>query len=69
VVIGPPGGVSTAHGQQVFKARAGHIWCRRSCRPAATCSRTGRGFTLFAFDCDDAAVRAFEQAAASLRCR
>ena len=27
----------------------------------------GRGFTLFAFDVDDAAVRAFEQAASGLK--
>ena len=46
----------------------GTIWCRRSCRPGRDVfEELGRGFTLLAFDADDGAVRAFEQAAASLK--
>jgi 2-polyprenyl-6-methoxyphenol hydroxylase-like FAD-dependent oxidoreductase len=66
VVIGPPGGVSRARGQHVFKARAGHhlppqkLSCGRN-----VFEQLGRGFTLLAFDTEDASVRAFEQAAQS----
>ena len=68
VVIGPPGGVSTAHGQHVFKARAGHhLVPQKLSSGRDVFEELGRGFTLFAFDADDGAVRAFEQAAASLK--
>ena len=68
VVIGPPGGVSTAHGKHVFKARAGHhLVPQKLSSGRDVFEELGRGFTLFAFDVDDAAVRAFEQAAASLK--
>ena len=67
VVIGPPGGVSTAHGKHVFKARAGHhLVPQKLSSGRDVFEELGRGFTLFAFDADDAAVRAFEQAAAAL---
>jgi 2-polyprenyl-6-methoxyphenol hydroxylase-like FAD-dependent oxidoreductase len=67
VVLGPPGGHSSAHGRHVFKARAGHHLPPRP----LSCGRNvfeelGRGFTLLAFDADDAAVRAFERAAERL---
>jgi 2-polyprenyl-6-methoxyphenol hydroxylase-like FAD-dependent oxidoreductase len=68
VVIGPPGGKSTAHGKHVFKARVGHHLPPQ----ALTSGRNvfeelgGGGFTLLAFDADDVGVSAFEQAAASL---
>jgi hypothetical protein len=68
VVIGPPGGVSTAHGQHVFKARAGHhLVPQKLSSGRDVFEELGRGFTLFAFDANDGAVRAFEQAVASLK--
>ena len=69
VVIGPPGGKSRPRTASMCSRRApGTIWCRRSCRPARDVfEELGRGFTLLAFDVDDAAVRAFEQAAAGLK--
>jgi hypothetical protein len=68
VVLGPPGGKSTAHGKHVFKARAGHHLVPQSLSSSRNVfEELGRGFTLLAFDVDDAAVRAFEQAAASLK--
>ena len=68
VVIGPPGGISTAHGQHVFKARAGHhLVPQKLSSGRDVFEELGRGFTLLAFDADDAAVRAFEQAAGELK--
>ena len=68
VVIGPPGGKSTAHGKHVFKARAGHhLVPQKLSSGRDVFEELGRGFTLLAFDVDDAAVRAFEQAAARLK--
>ena len=65
VVIGPPGGKSTAHGQHVFRARAGHHLAPQTLsRGRSLAAELGRGFTLLAFDATDAAVQAFEQAAA-----
>jgi 2-polyprenyl-6-methoxyphenol hydroxylase-like FAD-dependent oxidoreductase len=68
VVIGPPGGVSTAHGMHLFKARAGHhLVPQKLSSGRDVFEELGRGFTLLAFDADQAAVRAFEQAAAELK--
>jgi 2-polyprenyl-6-methoxyphenol hydroxylase-like FAD-dependent oxidoreductase len=68
VVIGPPGGKSTAHGQHVFRARTGHHLAPQKLSSGRDVfEELGRGFTLLAFDADDAAVRGFEQAAASLK--
>ena len=67
VVIGPPGGKSTAHGEHVFRARSGHhLVPQRLSSGRNVFEELGRGFTLLAFGADDAAVQAFEQAAASL---
>jgi 2-polyprenyl-6-methoxyphenol hydroxylase-like FAD-dependent oxidoreductase len=67
VVIGPPGGVSTAHGKHVFAARAGHhLVPQKLSSGRDVFEELGRGFTLFAFDVTDSDVRAFEQAAVSL---
>ena len=64
VVIGPPGGVSTAHGKHVFKARAGHHLVPQKLSSGRNVfEELGKAFTLLAFDADDGAVRAFEQAA------
>ncbi len=65
VVIGPPGGKSTAHGQHVFRARAGHHLAPQPLSGGRSlAAELGRGFTLLAFDATDAAVQAFERAAA-----
>jgi 2-polyprenyl-6-methoxyphenol hydroxylase-like FAD-dependent oxidoreductase len=68
VVLGPPGGVCSAHGVHTFKARAGH---HLPPRPLSTgrdvFEDLGTGFTLLAFGAEEPAVRAFEQAARSLR--
>jgi 4-hydroxyisophthalate hydroxylase len=67
VVLGPAGGVSSAHGTHMFKARAGHHLA-----PAALSAgrdvfeELGPGFTLLAFDVEDQTIRSFEQAAATL---
>ena len=66
VVLGPPGGVCSAHGTHTFKARAGHHLPPQLLSSGATCSRSWARFTLLAFDADDAAVEAFEQAAEAL---
>ena len=67
VIMGPPGGVCSAHGTHMIKARAGH---HLTPRPLSTgrdvYEDLGKGFTLLAFDVDDSAVKAFEDAAASL---
>jgi 2-polyprenyl-6-methoxyphenol hydroxylase-like FAD-dependent oxidoreductase len=68
VVIGPPGGRSTAHGQHVFWARAGHhLVPQKLSSDRDVFEELGRGFTLLAFDVADADVQAFEQAAAALK--
>ena len=68
VVIGPPGGKSTAHGKHVFQARAGHhLPPQKLTSGRNVFEELGQGFTLFAFGVDDAAVKGFEQAAASLK--
>jgi 2-polyprenyl-6-methoxyphenol hydroxylase-like FAD-dependent oxidoreductase len=67
VVIGPPGGRSTAHGKHVFFARAGHHLVPQALSSGRNVfEELGRGFTLLAFGVDDAQVRAFEQAASAL---
>jgi hypothetical protein len=68
VIFGPPNGVCSAHGTHTFKARAGHhlppqpLSCGRN-----VFEELGPGFSLLAFDSEDAAVAAFDRAAASLR--
>ncbi len=67
VVWGPPGGKVSAHGQHMYKARAGH-----HLTPAPLSNgrnvfeELGKGFTLLAFDMVDATVRGFEEAARGL---
>ena len=64
VVIGPPGGICTAHGEHMTKARPGH---HLTPAPLSTghdvFEELGMGFTLVALDADDAAVDAFADAA------
>ena len=68
VVWGPPGGVCSAHGAHTFVARPGHhLPPSKLSTGRGVHEEFGRGFTLLAFGGDDQAVRAFEQAANSLR--
>jgi 2-polyprenyl-6-methoxyphenol hydroxylase-like FAD-dependent oxidoreductase len=68
VVIGPPGGRSTAHGRHVFKARAGHhLVPQKLSSGRDVFEELGRGFTLLAFGSQEADTSGFEQAAASCR--
>jgi len=68
VVCGPPGAMSTAHGEHLFKARAGyHLAPQKLTSGRDVYEEFGRGFTLLAFDVNEATVAAFEQAAAALK--
>jgi hypothetical protein len=67
VVFGPPGGRSSARGEHTFKARAGHHLPPQLLSSGRNVfEELGPGFTLLAFDGDDRAAAAFEQAAKSL---
>jgi 2-polyprenyl-6-methoxyphenol hydroxylase-like FAD-dependent oxidoreductase len=67
IVLGPPGGKTTAHGRHSFAARSGHHLPPQVLSSGRDVfEELGRGFTLLAFDADDGAVEAFEQAARAL---
>jgi 2-polyprenyl-6-methoxyphenol hydroxylase-like FAD-dependent oxidoreductase len=67
IVFGPPGGVSSAHGSHVFRARAGHHLPPQQLSSGRNVfEELGPDFTLFAFDADDKAVVAIETAARTL---
>jgi 2-polyprenyl-6-methoxyphenol hydroxylase-like FAD-dependent oxidoreductase len=67
VVLGPEGGVCSAHGSHTFKARAGHHLPPQPLSSARSVfEELGTGFTLLAFGADPAAVGAFQRAAQSL---
>ncbi len=67
VVAGPPGGVCSAHGEHAFKARAGHhLTPQQLSSGRDVFEELEVGFTLLAFDADEAAVAALEQAAGTL---
>lgn len=65
VVLGPPGGVCSAHGSHTFAARAGHHLPPQLLSGGRNVfdELARRGFTLLALDADDRAVGAFEAAA------
>ena len=66
VVLGPPGGVTSAHGSHTFTARPGHHLPPRVLSSGRNVFETlGRGFTLLALDAPEPAVRGFEEAAGS----
>jgi 2-polyprenyl-6-methoxyphenol hydroxylase-like FAD-dependent oxidoreductase len=66
VVIGPPGGVSSAHGKHTFEARPGHHLPPRTLSSGRNVfEELGRGFTLLALDAAESAVTAFVDAAAT----
>jgi len=68
IVYGPPGGVSSARGQYMFKARAGHHLAPRSLSNGRNVfEELGGGFVLFAFDAPAGSVEAFESAARELK--
>jgi 4-hydroxyisophthalate hydroxylase len=68
VIHGPPNGVCSAHGTHMFKARAGHHLPSQVLSSGRNVfEELGREFSLLAFDADDQAVRAFEQASQALR--
>jgi 2-polyprenyl-6-methoxyphenol hydroxylase-like FAD-dependent oxidoreductase len=67
VVIGPPNGVCSAHGEHRVKARVGHHLTPRSLSDGCDVfDSLGPDFTLLAFDTLDSAVSSFDQAARSL---
>ncbi|HEY2185815.1 MAG TPA: FAD-dependent monooxygenase [Xanthobacteraceae bacterium] len=67
VVLGPEGGVCSAHGTHMFEARAGHHLAPATLSTGRDVfEELGPGFTLLAFDSDDQTVRNFEKAAAML---
>jgi 2-polyprenyl-6-methoxyphenol hydroxylase-like FAD-dependent oxidoreductase len=68
VIAGPSGGVCSAHGVHMFKARAGHHLAPQALLSGTSIfDQLGIGFTLLAFDADDKSVQAFEQAATALK--
>jgi 2-polyprenyl-6-methoxyphenol hydroxylase-like FAD-dependent oxidoreductase len=63
IVLGPPGGVSSAHGSHTFKARAGHHLPPQLLSSGRNVfEELGRDFTLIALDADDEVVAGFERA-------
>jgi 2-polyprenyl-6-methoxyphenol hydroxylase-like FAD-dependent oxidoreductase len=67
VVLGPPGGVCSAHGSHTFEARAGHHLPPRILSNSRNVfEELGAGFALLAFDADPTLVGQFEQAASAL---
>ena len=68
VVMGPPGASCSAHGNHGFKARAGHHLPPQMLSSGRNVfEELGSGYTLLAFDAEDAAVRAFDAAADARR--
>jgi len=64
IVLGLPGGVSSAHGSHTFKARAGHHLPPQPLSSGRNVfEELGPDFTLIAFDAEDATVADFERAA------
>jgi len=67
VVLGPPGATSSAHGEHLLKARAGHHLTPQALSSGRNVfEELGPDFTLLAFGADDASVAAFESAAKAL---
>ena len=68
IVLGPPNGVSSAHGTHTFKARAGHHLPPQLLSSGRNVfEELGADFTLLAFDADGRAAADFEEAASALR--
>ena len=68
VVLAPPGAVCSIHGKHAYAARAGHHLAPQTLSSGKNVfEELGAGFTLLAFGADEGAVKAFEDAARSLR--
>lgn len=68
IVLGPPHGTCSAHGEHTFKARAGHhLPPQRLTGGRNVFEELGTDFSLLAFDADDRTVAQFAQAARALR--
>jgi hypothetical protein len=68
VVCGPSDGVCSAHGVHALKARPGyHLSPQKLSSGRNVFEELGQGFTLLAFDAEDDAVAALENAAQSLQ--
>jgi 2-polyprenyl-6-methoxyphenol hydroxylase-like FAD-dependent oxidoreductase len=64
VIAGPPGGVCTAHGEHMYKARAGHHLTPQPLSSGRNVfEELGMDYALLAFGADDASVDALRQAA------
>jgi 2-polyprenyl-6-methoxyphenol hydroxylase-like FAD-dependent oxidoreductase len=67
VVFGPQGAVTSAHGDHVYRARAGHHLVPQPLSNGRNVfEELGAGLTLVAIGAGDASVEAFEKAAASM---
>ena len=67
VVLGPPDAVCSIHGTHSFVARSGHHLAPQALTSGRDVfEELGAGFTLLAFDAQDGAVAALQQAAKSL---
>ena len=67
VVMGPPGGKTTAHGTHSYKARAGHHLAPQKLSSGKNVfEELGKDFTLLAFGADESAAGAFDEAARRL---
>jgi 2-polyprenyl-6-methoxyphenol hydroxylase-like FAD-dependent oxidoreductase len=68
VLFGPPGGVSRARGDYMFKARAGHHLAPRTLSSGRNVfEELGDGFALLAFGVEDDAVTRFDESARARR--
>ena len=66
IVLGPPNGVCSAHGEHTFKARAGHHLPPQLLSSGRNVfEELGPNFTLFAFDGEDQTAAAFQKAASA----
>jgi hypothetical protein len=64
VLLGPPGGVSRARGDYMFKARVGHHLVPRTLSSGRNVfEELGNGFALLAFGVETDAIARFEEAA------
>lgn len=67
VVLGPPGGVTTAHGEHRLEARAGHHLAPRTLSSGRNVyEELGKGFTLLAFGAPAGGAQAIAAAARAL---
>jgi 2-polyprenyl-6-methoxyphenol hydroxylase-like FAD-dependent oxidoreductase len=67
LVFGPPGGVSSAHGEHSFTAQPGHHLAPQPLSSGGNVfQELGAGFTLLAFDADGDDIHSFEYAARQL---